>query len=150
MAPNRAVHGEAALAGLDPRDGELIGQVHGRAEVRLAGHLAGERRMRHPPVVLLDEEGDQRGQQRLGTRQSRHGGVSKSHWGHSIEKRKPDNCTPDERHSDISQERSAVEGLRGGTERLALEGPRATVGIRGKLTIAFAGNCGASPCVRVE
>jgi len=60
MAPNRAVHGEAALAGLAPRDGEFVRQVLGRAEVHLVGRLAGERRMRHLPVVLLEEEGDQR------------------------------------------------------------------------------------------
>ena len=60
MTRDRSVHGEAAFAGLPPRDGEFARQAAGGAEVHLVGRLAGERRMRHLGVVLLDEEGDQR------------------------------------------------------------------------------------------
>jgi hypothetical protein len=43
-----------AFAGLRPSDDELVGQVLRDAEVHLVGRLAGERRMRHFRVVLVD------------------------------------------------------------------------------------------------
>jgi hypothetical protein len=60
MAGDRSVHGEPAFAGLPPRDDEFVGQAVRGAEVHFVGRLAGERRMRHLRVVLLDEEGDER------------------------------------------------------------------------------------------
>jgi hypothetical protein len=60
MARDRSVYSEPAFAGLPPRDDEFVGQAVRGAEVHFVGRLAGERRMRHLRVVLLDEEGDER------------------------------------------------------------------------------------------
>src|ERR1019366_3906803 len=60
MAGDRSVHGEPAFAGLPASSDEFVRQVLGGAEVHFIGGLAGERRMRHLRVVLLDEEGNQR------------------------------------------------------------------------------------------
>src|ERR1017187_61797 len=60
MAGDRSVTSEPVFAGLPPRDDEFVGQAVRGAEVHFVGRPAGERRMRHLRVVLLDEEGDER------------------------------------------------------------------------------------------